>query len=356
MANSAGELAARVHEAGPEGRSEAGRSRPQAEGSISTGGPRGEPLPDATPLRKARRRSVRRVFPAHQHSASPGLPGPRRCQDCEGAPHVDALPVGPPSGSIRVSELTPTLTDQGCGRRTGHGGARLPRARRPHTVETAEAREARHHHVLHKQIGPPLASRTRSGTAQGLPWPIDRYIAWHPGQHPDGGSARQRITGSKWWGRHEGSHSAEGLRLGRVSPAFCVARPLVESGLTTRCHPANRSSDRSYRLSGRYRLSATDDNLGHFAQLDRDRGAGGHSAQRRLHAIQTLSQLSYSPTVSCSIRAPECANRESSTVETAKPMVGCLATALGDTITVPKRRSISVRVITCDDSPDRRRT
>ena len=57
-----------------------------------------------------------------------------------------------------------------------------------------------------------------------------------------------------------------------------------------------------------YRLSATDDNLRRFAQPVRDRGAVGHSAQRRLHAIQTLSQLSYSPTVSCSIRAPECAN------------------------------------------------
>ena len=41
----------------------------------------------------------------------------------------------------------------------------------------------------------------------------------------------------------------------------------------------------SYRLSGRHRVSATDDNLGRFARLDRDRGAVGHNAQRRLHAM-----------------------------------------------------------------------
>jgi hypothetical protein len=64
-----------------------------------------------------------------------------------------------------------------------------------------------------------------------------------------------------------------------------------------------QTTDRSYRLLGRYRLSAIADNLGRFARFDRDRGAVGHCAQRRLHAIQTLSQLSYSPTVSCSIRA-----------------------------------------------------
>jgi hypothetical protein len=52
----------------------------------------------------------------------------------------------------------------------------------------------------------------------------------------------------------------------------------------------------SHQLSGRYRLSITDDNLGHSARVMRDRGAVGHNAQRRLHAIQTLSQLSYSPT------------------------------------------------------------
>ena len=88
----------------------------------------------------------------------------------------------------------------------------------------------------------------------------------------------------------------------------------------------------------------------------RDRDRLGHSAQRRLHAIQTLSQLSYSPTVSCSIRALECANRESSTVNLPPPRTWIQATALGQTITAHKIRSISVRVITCDYSPDRRRT
>ena len=98
-----------------------------------------------------------------------------------------------------------------------------------------------------------------------------------------------------------------------------------------------QTADRSYRLSGRYRLSAIDDNLGRFARFDRDRGAVGHNAQRRLHAIQTLSQLSYSPTVSCSIRVACCTKRESSTVETAEPTDRSLATALGETITAAKR-------------------
>ena len=129
-----------------------------------------------------------------------------------------------------------------------------------------------------------------------------------PGQHPDGGSARQRITGSKWWGRHEGGHSAQAAQTCPGVPCLLRRPPTRRIESHHRCHPANRRSDRSCRLSGRYRLSATDDNLARFAQLDRDRGADGHSAQRRLHAIQTLSQLSYSPTVSCSIRAPECAN------------------------------------------------
>jgi hypothetical protein len=83
-----------------------------------------------------------------------------------------------------------------------------------------------------------------------------------------------------------------------------VSRTLYESPArsSNRVHQPGailrlETGDCSYRLSGRYRLSLTDDNLGAFARLDRDRGAAGHNAQRRLHAIQTLSQLSYSPTV-----------------------------------------------------------
>jgi hypothetical protein len=47
----------------------------------------------------------------------------------------------------------------------------------------------------------------------------------------------------------------------------------------------------------RYRLSATDDNLRDSARVVRDPEAVGHNAQRRLHAIQTLFQLSYNPAV-----------------------------------------------------------
>ncbi len=87
--------------------------------------------------------------------------------------------------------------------------------------------------------------------------------------------------------------------------------------------------DLSYRLSGRHRLSAIDDNLGHSARVVLDRGAGGHNAQRRLHAIQTLSQLSYSPTVSCSVRSNRArcsrpAVEEGPCSQPSEDLVGCL--------------------------------
>jgi RHS repeat-associated protein len=52
--------------------------------------------PSGHSAREARRRPVRRVLSAYQHSAPPGLSGPRRRQDREGATNVDALRVGLP--------------------------------------------------------------------------------------------------------------------------------------------------------------------------------------------------------------------------------------------------------------------
>ncbi len=47
----------------------------------------------------------------------------------------------------------------------------------------------------------------------------------------------------------------------------------------------------------RYRLSVTDDNLRDSGRVMRDPEAVGHNARRRLFAIQTLFQLSYSPQI-----------------------------------------------------------
>ena len=77
-----------------------------------------------------------------------------------------------------------------------------------------------------------------------------------------------------------------------VRHAARVACPRVEPGPATRWQDAGRLRFRSYRLSDRNRLCAADDILGHSARDVRDRGAVGYCAQRRLHAIQTLSQLS----------------------------------------------------------------
>jgi hypothetical protein len=133
----------------------------------------------------------------------------------------------------------------------------------------------------------------------------------------------------------------------RLHPAPRRRRPRADHGRrpapSMSCSPARRAestnqvphceSTRTIAVIGSQlvivSLSHTDDNLGRSARLDRDRGAVGHNAQRRLHAIQTVSQLSYSPTVSCSIRVACCTKWESSTVETAEPPVRILATALG---------------------------
>ena len=108
-------------------------------------------------------------------------------------------------------------------------------------------------------------------------------------------------------------------------------------GPATRWQEAGRLRFCSYRLSDRYRLFSADDNLGHSARLDRDRGAVGHCAQRRLHAMQTLSQPSYSPTVSCSHQS-RLSEGESSTAKTVGLTTAIVATALGETTTAAKSR------------------
>jgi hypothetical protein len=60
--------------------------------------------------------------------------------------------------------------------------------------------------------------------------------------------------------------------------------------------------------------------------------------QQILPAIQTLFQLSYSPTVSCSIRASDC--------------LSALTITLAETITEPEFQSSLERVITCGRCPD----
>ena len=78
----------------------------------------------------------------------------------------------------------------------------------------------------------------------------------------------------------------------------------------------------SHGLSRRYRLFARDANLARFARLDRDRGAVGHNAQRRLHAMQTLFQLSYSPTTFVLYQSRVLSERESTTVDDGRAGAG----------------------------------
>ena len=188
-----------------------------------------------------------------------------------------------------------------CPVRDGHTRSRRPKPERRGIITSCTGRSGRPSHLVRAVVQlrdcPGGSTATLPGTPASTPTAA---------VHDSGNWVEME-------GSPRGGHSAQEAQTGRVSRAFCVARPPVESGLTTRCHPENRRSDRSYRLSGRYRLSTTDDNLTRHAQLNRDRGAVGHSAQRRLHAIQTLSQLSYSPTVSCSITAADWSRSESST-------------------------------------------
>ena len=155
------------------------------------------------------------------------------------------------------------------------------------------------------RVGAPRtnASRHASGVlspAEGVP-----SVSTAPGSARRAGDVRPPIRRASW-----GDPSAP-IYLGSHVAVTTDASTGLEASTGCKILPfgvLRREDFGVPRRDSRYRLSATDDNLGNFARLDRDRGADGHSAQRHLHAIQTLSQLSYSPTVLCSIRAPECAN------------------------------------------------
>ena len=93
--SSSGELDARIHEAGAEGRKENRVFRPSAQRRAAPGHSRHRPLPNSAALRNTGREPQRRHIPQNQHPAPPRLPGSTGRTRGQGSSHVDPLRVTP---------------------------------------------------------------------------------------------------------------------------------------------------------------------------------------------------------------------------------------------------------------------